>query len=93
MVVRKESKREGRFWAYIVECIDGTYYTGFTNDLEKRIKRHNDGLASKYTRSRLPVKFVWTKEYRQLGLALKAEIMIKGLTRLQKESLVKGKQL
>jgi putative endonuclease len=86
-------KRAGRFWVYVVECADGTYYTGYTNNFEKRIKRHNDGLASKYTRARLPVKFVWMKEYRQFKSAFKAEIIIKGLTRLQKESLVNGKRL
>ena len=87
-----KNKRSGRFWAYIVECADKTFYTGYTNDLAARLKRHNKGLASKYTRSRLPVKFVWTKEYKEFQPAFKAEIMIKGLTRLQKESLVKGKR-
>ncbi|HLD41076.1 MAG TPA: GIY-YIG nuclease family protein, partial [Candidatus Omnitrophota bacterium] len=47
-------KRSGRYFTYIVECSDKTYYTGYTNDLEKRIKRHNQGLASKCTRARLP---------------------------------------
>lgn len=76
-----------------MKCADGTYYTGHTSDLEKRLKRHNDGLASKYTRVRLPVTLVWKKEYRQFKSAFKAEIMIKQLTRLQKEALAGGMRL
>ena len=86
-------QREGRFWVYIVECADGTYYTGYTNELEQRLKRHNDGLASKYTRVRRPVKLVWQKEYRKFKPAFKAETAIKQLTRSQKEVLVGGKRL
>ena len=72
---------------YIVKCADGTYYTGYTNDLKERLKRHNDGLASKFTRARLPVTLVWKKEYRQYKSAFKTEMIIKHLTRLQKEAL------
>lgn len=85
--------RVGKFHVYIVKCKDGTYYTGYTNDLEKRLKRHNDGLASKYTRVRLPVILVWSKEYKEFQSAFKTEIMVKQLTRLQKEALVGGKRL
>lgn len=91
--LKRKIKREGKFYVYIVECADRTYYTGYTNDLEKRLKRHNDGLASKYTRARLPVKLAWSKEYEQFQSAFKTEMTIKDLTRLQKESLVKGKRL
>ena len=86
-------KRSGRYFTYIVECCDKTYYTGYTNDLEKRIKRHNQGLASKCTRARLPVTLVWKKEYQQFRSAFKAEIAIKNLTRMQKEALVNGRRL
>ncbi len=91
--MREKFRREGEFYAYIVKCADGTYYTGYTNDLEKRIKRHNHGLASKCTRARLPVTLVWKKEYRQFKSAFKAEIIIKQLTRLEKEALVRGRRL
>ena len=77
----------------MLECADKTFYTGYTNDLEKRLKRHNDGLASKCTRARLPVILVWKKEYRQFKSAFKTELAIKNLTRMQKESLVKGRRL
>ena len=50
-------------YAYILECGDGTLYTGWTNDLEKRLKTHNEGKGGKYTRSRLPVKLVYFEEY------------------------------
>ena len=93
MSMQKKFKRSGSYYVYIAECGDGTYYTGYTNGLQGRLERHNKGLASKYTRVRLPVKFVWTKEYRQFQPAFKAEMAIKQLTRLQKESLVKGKRL
>ena len=78
---------------YILKCADGTYYTGYTNDLKERLKRHNDGLASKYTRVRLPVTLVWKKEYRQYKSAFKTELAIKNLTRMQKEALVGGRRL
>ena len=86
-------KREGEFWGYIVECVDKTFYTGYTSDLGKRIKRHNDGVASKYKRARLPVRLVWSKEYKQFQSAFKTEMVIKKLTRKQKEALVGGKRL
>ncbi|MFH1094179.1 MAG: GIY-YIG nuclease family protein [Candidatus Omnitrophota bacterium] len=91
--MKRKIKRLGKFYVYIVECPDGTYYTGYTNDLEQRLKRHNDGFASKYTRARLPVRLVWSKEYDQFQSAFKTEIVIKQLTRLQKEVLVGGKRL
>jgi len=91
--MRKEIKRAGRYFTYILECQDGTYYTGYTNDLDGRLKRHNDGLASKYTRARLPVILAWSKEYCQFKSAFKVERIVKDLTRKQKEALVKGRRL
>lgn len=89
----KNIYRSGKFYVYIVKCKDGTYYTGYTNNLEKRIKLHNKGKGAKYTRDRRPVKLVWKKEYKQFKSAFKTERVIKGLTRKQKESLVKGRRL
>ena len=86
-------KRSQGFYAYIVRCVNGTYYTGYTNDLKKRIKLHNQGKGAKYTRDRRPVKLVWKKEYRYFKPAFKLEKKIKKLTRLQKEALVKGRRL
>ena len=76
-------------YAYIVKCSDGTYYTGYTNDLEKRLLAHNAGKGAKYTRNRLPVEMVYFEEYEDKSEAMKREYAIKRLTRKQKEKLIK----
>ena len=86
--VRKKIVRKGQYWVYIVQCKDGTYYTGYTNNLEERIERHSKGFASKYTSHRRPVKLVWYKKYKYYKRAFLEEIRIKSLTRKQKEHLV-----
>jgi len=91
--MEKNLKRHGRHFVYIVQCQGGTFYTGYTNNIEARIRRHSTGLASKYTRVRLPVKLVWKKEYRYFKKAFLTEKRIKTLTRRQKEALVAGKRL
>ena len=75
---------------YIVECCDNTFYTGYTPDLAKRIELHNNGKGAKYTRARLPVKLVWSKEYRYFKKAFLEEKRIKALRRRQKEKIIKG---
>ena len=80
-----------KFYVYIVECSDGSYYTGYTNDLDARIKKHNEGKASKYTRSHLPVKMVWKKGYESGTCARKAEYRLKQLSREQKIKLINKK--
>ena len=90
----KKFKRTGKFYAYILQCQDSTYYTGYTNNLEKRVKEHNAGKrGAKYTRDRGPVKLVWCKEYRYFKRSFITEKRIKSLTRKQKEALVSGKRL
>ena len=91
--VKEKFNRNGRFFVYILKCRDGTYYTGYTNDLSNRINRHNKGIASKYTQRRLPVRLVWSKEYKYFKRAFLEEIRIKKLTRKQKIELVNGKRL
>ena len=80
-------------YAYIVKCSDGTYYTGYTNDLEKRLLAHNAGKGAKYTRNRLPVEMVYYEEYEEKSEAMKREYAIKQLTREQKEKLISSKVL
>jgi putative endonuclease len=80
--------RKSKYWVYIVQCRDGTYYTGYTKDLEKRIALHNNGAGAKYLRKNLPVKLVYAKEYHYYKNALNAERRIKKLTRAQKERLI-----
>ena len=86
--MKKKFKRKGKFYVYIAECANGTYYTGYTNDLESRIKLHNSGKGAKYTRDRRPVRLVWCKEYKYFKKAFLEEKRIKTLTRVQKERLV-----
>lgn len=82
-------KREGEFWVYIVECANGTYYTGSTNDLGKRIKEHNcSKRGAKYTRYKRPVTLAWSKKYKYFKLAVLEELRIKKLRRWQKEELI-----
>jgi putative endonuclease len=87
-IKKRDFKRNGKFWVYIVECADGTYYTGYTNDLEARVKLHNSGHGAKYLKGKGPVKLVYVKEYRYYKNALHAERNLKKLTRVQKEELV-----
>ena len=75
-------------YVYILECGDKTFYTGWTNDLEKRIKTHNEGKGAKYTKYRLPVKLIYYEEFENRIDAMKREYAIKRLTRKQKEKLI-----
>lgn len=78
------------FYVYILKCSDDTLYTGFTVDLEKRIKTHNKGMGAKYTRGRTPVNLVYKEVYPTKSEALKREYKIKQLTRDQKIQIIKG---
>lgn len=81
-------------YTYILKCKDGTLYTGWTNNIDKRLKDHNDGKGAKYTKVRRPVELVYYEEFESKEEAMKREYAIKQLTRKQKEELVaKQKQL
>ena len=75
-------------YTYILKCADGTLYCGWTNDLEKRLKAHNEGKGAKYTRSRLPVALVYYEEFETSREAQSREVKIKQLTRTQKLELI-----
>jgi putative endonuclease len=77
-------------YTYILLCADGTFYTGWTNDLEKRVAAHNAGKGAKYTRSRLPVKLVYYESFETKNEAMSREVKIKRLTRSAKEALIKN---
>jgi putative endonuclease len=80
------------FYVYLVECSDGTYYCGCTQNLSTRLNEHNhSGTGAKYTRSRRPVKLVYSEEVASKSLALKREFEIKSLSRSQKEELTEIK--
>jgi putative endonuclease len=78
-------------FVYMVRCADGTLYTGYTSDLDRREKTHNTGHGAKYTANRLPVSLVYSEACESLGAALKREYEVKGLSRAQKEVLVRRK--
>lgn len=80
--------RKGNYM-YILECADGSFYTGWTNDLQKRLRLHNQGKASKYTRSRLPVRLVYMEEHQTKQEAMKREYAIKQLSRQDKMQLIR----
>lgn len=75
-------------YCYIVECADGTYYTGWAIDPEKRIQVHNKGRGAKYTRTRRPVKLVYVEEQPDRVTAMKRERAIKKMTREKKQKLI-----
>lgn len=79
---------EKRFFAYMLECSDGTLYSGFTTDPERRLKMHNAGTGAKYTRSRRPVKMVYREELPDKSSALRREAELKKLSRKEKLELI-----
>lgn len=76
------------YYVYILKCGDGSFYCGYTNDVEKRFEKHKSGKGAKYTRSHLPVELVYTEEFEDKSDALKREYSIKSMKRNQKEKLV-----
>lgn len=85
-----ESKLKAHMYTYLLKCSDGTYYCGWTDSLEKRLKAHNSGKGSKYTRARLPVELVYYEEYETKQEAMSREWHIKRLSRSEKEKLIKS---
>lgn len=78
-----ETKPEHLF--YVLECNDGSYYAGYTNDLEKRVNAHNEGKGAKYTRAKRPVRCIYFERYETKREAMQAEYQFKQLSRKQKE--------
>jgi putative endonuclease len=73
----------------MLECKDGSFYIGYTTDVERRVKIHNEGKGAKYTRGRVPAKLVYTETFEDKTSALKREYEMKKLPRLKKEALLK----
>ena len=76
------------FYVYILKCVDGSLYCGYTTDVEKRFEKHKSGKGAKYTRSHLPLEIVYIEEFESKSDALKRECEIKSMTRSQKEKLI-----
>ena len=75
-------------YTYILRCADGTYYCGWTNNLDRRLKAHNEGKGAKYTRSRRPVALVYYEAFSTKEEAMRREYEIKQLPRKKKEELI-----
>lgn len=80
-------------YVYILECGDGSLYTGWTNHLSRRIKMHQEGRGAKYTKAHLPVKLVYVEEFEDKSEALKREYEIKQLARNEKLKIVRANVL
>ena len=87
--IRAEKEWEDMNYTYILKCSDETLYTGWTNDLEKRINAHNAGKGAKYTKNRRPVELAYYEEFATKEEAMSREYAIKQLTRRKKEELIK----
>ena len=77
-------------YTYILRCSDGSLYTGWTNNLEKRIKDHNDGKGAKYTKPRRPVVLAYYEEFQTKEEAMRREWEIKRLTRKEKMQMIEA---
>jgi putative endonuclease len=75
-------------WVYILECDDGSFYTGYTTDVERRVREHDRGEGAKYTRGRTPVELVHRERFDSKSAAMSREYEIKQLSRAEKERLV-----
>jgi putative endonuclease len=77
-------------YMYVLECSDGSYYTGSTNNLELRLAQHQAGEGANHTRKHLPVKLVYFEEYARIDEAFYREKQVQGWSRKKKEALMKG---
>ena len=78
-----------RWFVYMIRCADDSLYTGITTNVSRRCDQHNAGTASRYTRSRLPIRLVYEEDVTSRSLALKREAAMKALSRMEKESLIR----
>ncbi|MGH2397840.1 MAG: GIY-YIG nuclease family protein [bacterium] len=78
------------FWVYMLRCVDGSYYTGHTDDLERRMADHIAGIVPGYVTSRMPASFMFAEELPTREEALARERQIKGWSRAKKEALIRG---
>jgi putative endonuclease len=89
--MKKPTAKRATYFVYILECADGTLYTGSTNDLDKRLTAHNSAtgpMAAKYTRSRRPVTMRYSETCKNKSAALKREWVLKKLSRNEKLTLI-----
>jgi putative endonuclease len=77
-------------WMYILECADGSYYTGSTNNLELRLEQHHAGVGANHTKKRLPVQLVYFEEFQRIDEAYYREKQVQGWSRKKKEAIING---
>ncbi len=77
-------------WMYILECSDGSYYTGSTNNIDTRLQEHQNGEGANYTKKRRPVKLVYLEEFQRIDDAFYREKQVQGWSRKKKEALING---
>ena len=83
--------KKEEWYTYIVECRNKSFYTGVTNNIEKRLIAHNEGRGGRYTRSFRPVKLVWKENHSSRNSASRREVQIKKWSRIKKKRLIEGK--
>lgn len=81
-------EKANEHYFYVLKCGDGSFYGGYTTDVQRRVRQHNDGKGAKYTRSKGPVKLIYTEAFETKGEALRTEYRFKKLTRKQKEKFL-----
>jgi putative endonuclease len=85
----QEEQPSPAVWSlYILECSDGSFYTGVSTDIDRRFREHQEGRASRYTRTRRPVVLVYREECGSRSVSLSRECVVKSLSRLRKEELI-----
>lgn len=90
MAQAKSTPANDLWFVYMLRCADGSLYTGIAKEVSRRCRQHNAGIASRYTRSRLPVRVVHQESHASQSLALKREVAIKAMTRRDKLALIAG---
>ena len=88
---KKRRKKAAAWLLYVLKCRDNTLYTGITLDVLRRVQQHNSGIASHYTRSRIPVKLIFSEPCRGRSQALKKEYAMKQLSRKEKEEYIRDR--
>ena len=83
------AENDSKAYMYVVECSDGTLYTGYTTDVGRRLKTHNSGKGAKYTRARLPVKLIYSEAFDSKSEAMSAEALFKKKSREKKLAYIK----
>lgn len=83
-----DSSADGDHAVYVLECADGSFYTGYTTDVDRRLAEHNAGDGAKYTRGRTPVELRYVESFATRSTAMSREYEIKQLSRSAKEQLL-----